>query len=419
MTLQLTIIGSGMITNDLILPCAYHLQRLGMIETITITATHSASLKSLSSNEEFKLSFPNQSFIPIPDLNNDAKPQPERYKQVLRAMPPYNAVIIATPDQLHYEMIIEALKCNQHVLCVKPLVLKYNQAVEIEKMAFERGLFVGIEYHKRFDRRALYAKRQYELRKFGTFVMGEGKLIEPYYYRHSNFQNWFTADQTDPFVYVGCHYTDQVYYITGLKPIEVSVKGVKGKFPNGKEAFMWSNGRIVYENGAIFSVTNGLGYPDEAAGSNEQGIVMYFEGNDKNGYLRHNDQFRGVEHNCLEDHPDPKNDIKPFRYINPDFFRMLPWEGPGYKPTGYGYDSIEASIKVMTRIQHETINLNHSESLTHRQAIIKEINAKGIIATPANSSINELVTEAARMSILNDGIPVKIIYGILPHIQMN
>ena len=47
--------------------------------------------------------------------------------------------------------------------------------------------------------------------------MGEAKLIEPYYYRHSNFQNWFTCDKTDPFVYVGCHYVDLVYFITGLQ----------------------------------------------------------------------------------------------------------------------------------------------------------------------------------------------------------
>ena len=49
--------------------------------------------------------------------------------------------------------------------------------------------------------------------------MGEAKLIEPYYYRSSNFQNWFTCDKTDPFVYIGCHYVDLVYFITGLKPV--------------------------------------------------------------------------------------------------------------------------------------------------------------------------------------------------------
>ena len=35
--------------------------------------------------------------------------------------------------------------------------------------------------------------------------------------------------------------------------------------------------------------------------------------------------------------------------------------------------------------------------------MIAEIDRQGIIATPANSYINELVVEAARLSILRDG----------------
>ena len=34
-----------------------------------------------------------------------------------------------------------------------------------------------------------------------------------------------------------------------------------------------------------------------------------------------------------------------FRYINPDYFRLVPWQGDGLKPVGYGYDSIEANVQ--------------------------------------------------------------------------
>ena len=311
-------------------------------------------------------------------------------------------------------MVMEALRVNQHVLCVKPLVLNYNQSREIEKIAFEKGLFVGVEYHKRFDRRSLIAKRQYELGRLGEFILGEARLIEPYYYRHSNFQNWFTCANTDPFVYVGCHYTDLVYFIINLKPVEISVRGIIGTFPNGKKGYLWSNARVIYENGAVFSVTNGLGYPNEAGGSNEQGLTMYFEGKDRSGYLYHDDQFRGVEHSYLE---DTKNNEKPFNYINPDFYRLVPWEGVGYKPVGYGYDSISASIMTMNRIQKETESIEGVSALKVRQEIIREVDKKGIIATPANSFVNELVTEAARLSILNEGKPVEITYGDYPSVR--
>ena len=198
---------------------------------------------------------------------------------MLAGCAPRQAVIVAVPDQFHYAIVMEALRSDQHVLCVKPLVLQVRAGgTRSRSWRCERGLFVGVEYHKRFDRRSLMARRQYALGHFGEFVMGEAKLIEPYYYRHSNFQNWFTCDKTDPFVYVGCHYVDLVYFITGLRPAAVSVSGVKGRFPNGNEGYLWANGRVRYENGALLSVTDGLGYPDDAAGSNDQGLLMYLRG---------------------------------------------------------------------------------------------------------------------------------------------
>ncbi|HOL50283.1 MAG TPA: Gfo/Idh/MocA family oxidoreductase, partial [bacterium] len=213
--LDVTIVGGGMITNDLLLPAIYHLQRTGIVDSIQICALNSAPLKYLRDNPELQQAFPGQSFTPYPDFSEpEQKNYPELYRDVISKMKPRQVVVVAMPDNLHYEVVIEALKHNQHVLCVKPLVLKYTQAAEIEEIVKEKGLFVGVEYHKRFDRRSLMARRAYRLGQFGEFAMGDAKLIEPYYYRHSNFQNWFTVDRTDPFVYIGCHYVDLVYFIT-------------------------------------------------------------------------------------------------------------------------------------------------------------------------------------------------------------
>jgi D-galacturonate reductase len=240
-------------------------------------------------------------------------------------------------------------------------------------------------------------------------------LIEPYYYRSSNFQNWFTWDRTDPFVYIGCHYVDLVQFITGLKPIEVSVAGIKGKFPNGNIGYLWAHGRVIYENGALLSVIDGLGYPDDGAGSNDQCLSMFFEGSDNSGLIKHDDQFRGVSHCYLK---ASGSTSASFKFVNPDFFRLVPWEREGYKPIGYGYDSVAASILTMQRIGEDTAELSDQESLRRRRQLIDEVDKKGIIATPANSCTNELVMEAARISILNEGKSVKILYGKDPHVEM-
>ncbi len=414
--IDVTIVGGGMITNDLILPSIYHMQRTDVVGDIKICALNSGPLKELKENEEIRQAFPGQDFAAYPDVSEPAdKMMPDLYREVLKKIPPRQAVIVAVPDQLHYGIVKEALACNQHVLCVKPLVLKYEQAVELEKEAYEKGLFIGVEYHKRFDRRALVARRNYRLGQFGDFVMGEAKMIEPYFYRSSNFQNWFTTDKTDPFVYVGCHYVDLVYFITDLKPVEVSVSGIKGTFPNGNEGYMWAHGRVTYENGAILSVIDGLGYPDDGAGSNDQCLVMFCEGKDKSGLIKHNDQFRGVSHSYLEGIGCAGSH---FNYINPDFYRLVPWEGEGFKPIGYGFDSIAATINTVHRIENTVEPLEEDESLKERQAIIKDADEKGIIATPANSYINELVVEAARLSISNDSKAARISYEGTPGVSL-
>ncbi|KPL11327.1 MAG: hypothetical protein AMS23_04955 [Bacteroides sp. SM1_62] len=414
--LDVTIVGGGMISHDLILPVVYHLQRTGMVNEINVCSLDAAPLKELKNSAMIREAFPGQDFNAHPAISDpEDNKYPDLYKEVIARMKPRQVVIVAMPDQLHYSVIMEALKNDQHILCVKPLVLKYEHTVEIEKMAYEKGLFIGVEYHKRFDRRALMAKKSYELNQLGEFVIGEAKMIEPYFYRSSNFQNWFTCDQTDPFVYVGCHYVDLVYFITGLKPVGVSVSGIKGKFPNGNEGYMWANGRVRFENDALLSVTDGLGYPDEGAGSNEQNLQMFFEGPGKSGMIKHDDQFRGVQHAYLEGIGCGGSS---FNFVSPDFFQLIPWEGKGLKPSGYGYESVAATVEMAHKIETEVLTLSEVESLKKRQQIIREADEKGIIATPANSYINELVVEAARLSILNDGDMVTIEYGPHPKIEL-
>jgi D-galacturonate reductase len=405
-----------MITFDLLLPSLYHLQKTGTVRDIAVCALNTPPLKALRDSRDLQEAFPGQSFTPHPALTEAPDTAfPDLYKEVIAAMPPGNMVVVAMPDHLHYAVVMHALRHDQNVLCVKPLVLKHEQAQEIEKLALEKGRFVGIEYHKRFDRRALMARRSYRLGQFGTFVMGEAKLIEPYYYRSSNFQNWFTCDRTDPFTYIGCHYVDLVYFITNMKPSEVSVQGIKGNFPNGNQAFMWSHARVTWENGALLSVINGLGYPDAAAGSNDQGMVLYCEGNGQTGLIYHDDHNRGVAYSYLDG-------IGPggskYNYVSPDFYRLINWEGEGYKPIGYGYESVAGITGAIHRLEAETVGLASEAALKLRRKLIQEEDARGLIATPANSYINELVVEAARLSILEDAEPVRIIYGDSPHIEL-
>ncbi len=401
-----TIVGGGMITELQILPSLYHLQREHAIGEIHVCALNAPPLKSLAESQRLAEAFPGQTFVPHPDFRS-VDPEdtfPDLFEEVVDAMPPRGLVFVALPDALHDRAIRRALEADQHVLTVKPLVLEHGQAVKIEQQAFDKGLFVGIEYHKRLDDRALMARDIYRQGNLGEFKLAQATMIEPWYYRDSNFMNWCTCEHSDMFTYVGCHYVDQVHFITGLMPIEVSVHGIVDTYPNGNQGYLWTDGRVIWENGASLSVLDAMGYPNQAPGGNHQGLHMFCKGETDACVLFHDDQYRGLKHS----YNNTKRDGKAYHEPSPDYFKLIYRGGTGLEPVGYGYRSIEWLVRAAQRVEAA------GDDLAARQAVLQEINDEGVLATPGNSSYNELVIEAGRLSITHDGRPVTITYGERP-----
>ena len=208
---QVLIVGGGMITHDQILPSLYQLQRKGRVGEITVCALNGRAWRALAGCRGLASApFPASLSTAIRRAPISDRAQPDLYRELIARLPPRQIVVVAVPDQLHFDVIMTALRHDQHVCTVKPLVLSHAQAQEIEREAYARGLVVGIEYHKRFDDRSLMARRNYREGLFGEFRLGTACLLEKWYYRHSNFQNWMTTENSDAFTYIGCHYVDLV-----------------------------------------------------------------------------------------------------------------------------------------------------------------------------------------------------------------
>ena len=401
---RVTIIGGGMITRVQLLPSIYHLQREGLLGDIHVCSLNAAPLVELRNDPTLKRGFPGQSFTPYPDpAKVSAKADfPLLYRKVLAAAPRGSIAVIAVPDQFHYETVTAAIRNDLHVCVVKPLVLNYRQAEKIGREAYRRGLLVGVEYHKRFDHRSLMARRAYRAGRFGEFRLGQAHLHECWYYRHSNFQNWMTCRNSDTFTYIGCHYVDLVAFITGLRPVAVSVYGLKDKFPNGREGYLWTDARVIWQNGACLSVANALGYPDAGAGGNSQGLTMWCAGQSDATLIAHSDQYRGVKHSYVSAGGEPGDTV----YVepNPDYFQLLDQGGGGLVPAGYGHRSVEYILRACRKT-------GQIANLRKRRELLKKFDAEGIMGTPFNSSYNELVIEAGRKSIVAGGREVRIDYG--------
>lgn len=395
------VIGAGMIAHDQIVPALLQMRRERRIGEVTVCSQRARSVRALAEAPALRHAFPDVGFRIYPGhLPDPEAKQPDLYRAALAELPPRSVVVVAVPDQHHHRIVLDALRADQHVCCVKPLVLKVEHSIEIEREAFARGLLVGIEYHKRFDPRSVMARDRYRQGAFGEFRLGSARLMEKWHYRESNFQNWFTADATDSFVYIGCHYVDLVHFITGLLPSAVSVYGVLDDFPNGERGYLWTDARILWRNGACLNVQNSLSFPDAAPGPNTQGMTLYCSGSGRGALLEHSDQYRGIAYSLAEPTAGPGG--TQFAEPSPDYFLYQNLGGPGLVPTGYGVRSVQRIVAEALRVESE------GGDLAGRQELIAGVDRDGLLATPSNSRYNEAVCEAARASIRCGGALIEL-----------
>jgi len=83
----------------------------------------------------------------------------EDYKKLLADVE-LDGVVVASPHTLHYEHAKAALEKGIHVMCEKPMCTNANQAVELVKLAKDRGLHLIVPYGWHYNGFVREAKTQ-------------------------------------------------------------------------------------------------------------------------------------------------------------------------------------------------------------------------------------------------------------------
>lgn len=91
-----------------------------------------------------------------------------------------DAVVIATPEHLHYPMAIAALKANKHIYLEKPLAHTIEEGAEIVKLAEKVGRVVQVGTQNRSN--TLYQKAKEMVAKG---MIGEVHYVRAFWYRNS------------------------------------------------------------------------------------------------------------------------------------------------------------------------------------------------------------------------------------------
>ena len=86
-------------------------------------------------------------------------------------------VIVCTPHNLHYPIVIDALENGKHVFCEKPISISVKEADEMIDMAqrCERKLFVSL--NMRFTERALKIKQMLDEEVLGRVFMAQSAYL--------------------------------------------------------------------------------------------------------------------------------------------------------------------------------------------------------------------------------------------------
>ena len=139
-----------------------------------------------------------------------------------------DVLVVATPDDLHAPPILYALAHGLDVVTEKPLCLQLSEADAIINVARATQRIVACDMHKRYD--PMNMKLFLDLApRMGEINYVRAVLEEPLEVSTEVFA-W--AARSNPFSYVGCHWTDVVHHYLGVTPVSVHATGQKQLLAN-------------------------------------------------------------------------------------------------------------------------------------------------------------------------------------------
>jgi predicted dehydrogenase len=260
---------------------------------------------------------------------------PKPWRDILRQVPDLDILAVATPDPLHAEVILAALKAGVHVLTEKPMCLDIAEADRIIALARSRNRIVAVDMHKRYDPDHLRIREEIKQR-IGDPLYGTAYLEEPLHVSTRTFK-W--AEQSDPFSYVGTHWVDLIYHYYRSKPVSLTAVGQKKRLVrDGINAYDAVQVRVDFENGMSINFHNNWITPPDFEGPVNQGHEIV----GADGKVESDQQYRGLRW---------WNQGGGSRTANNHFTRDVkrPDGSAGY--VGYGIDSLTVGLAAICRVK--------------------------------------------------------------------
>ena len=151
------------------------------------------------------------------------------YKEMI-SNPAIDAVIIASPDQDHREMIINTLKAGKHILCEKPLALTREDCELIVEAVKESDRKCMVGQICRYTPGFKLAKEIIDSGAIGELTFVESEYAHDYSEIYAG-KTWRSDPARNGVIGGGCHAVDLLRWVAG-NPEEVMAYGTHKTFEN-------------------------------------------------------------------------------------------------------------------------------------------------------------------------------------------
>lgn len=171
------------------------------------------------------------------------------YKELLKR-DDIDAVTVATPDQVHEEITVAALRAGKHVLCEKPMALSVEKCINMINASKESGKKLMVGQICRYAPGFVLAKKLVEDGQIGELYFVESEYAHDYSKLTDATWRFDPKSPREPVTGGGCHAVDLLRWIAG----------------NPTETFSYSNHKVLKSwpvNDATIAV---LKFPNDVIG---------------------------------------------------------------------------------------------------------------------------------------------------------
>jgi 1,5-anhydro-D-fructose reductase (1,5-anhydro-D-mannitol-forming) len=157
-------------------------------------------------------------------------------REALCSSPEVDVVLITSPDAMHWDDTLLALRDGKAVLCEKPAAMNAAEAVEMQAAARAAGLLYGVAQNFRFNRSLEWMREQIAAGRIGKPQLAHAQ----YSYPASQAPRKWIMDPTlacgGPIADVGVHCIDALRFVLGADVVSVSTIAQKDELSGRVEA---------------------------------------------------------------------------------------------------------------------------------------------------------------------------------------